>query len=173
VTGEGPRRLLVLGYGNPGRLDDGLGPAFAARIEALQIPGVSTDANYQLNVEDAAALATYDVVLLADASVDAPPPFTLQELKPVSSGLGFSSHSLSAPALLGMVEELFNAHPKTYLLGIRGVDFNEFGERLSPSAKTNLDAAVASIEPLLRQPDRWAQLQDSLPHFPVGRMDRL
>ena len=36
-----PRRLLVIGYGNPGRLDDGLGPAFAAQVERLQLPDVS------------------------------------------------------------------------------------------------------------------------------------
>ncbi len=34
-----PRRILLIGYGNPGRGDDGLGPLLAARIEALAIPG--------------------------------------------------------------------------------------------------------------------------------------
>jgi len=154
VTEALPPRIYVLGYGNPGRLDDGLGPAFADRIEALQIPGVTTDANYQLNVEDAATLAGYNLILLADASVDAPPPFELKELKPEHSGLGFSSHSLSPGALLGMVEDLFDAHPRAYLLGIRGLEFNAFGERLSERAQANLDAAIAFIEPLLRQPEK-------------------
>jgi hydrogenase maturation protease len=158
VTEEGAIRIYVMGYGNPGRLDDGLGPAFAERIEAFQIPGVTTDANYQLNVEDAATLAGYDLILLADASVNAPPPFELKKLKPESSGLGFSSHSLSPRALLGMVGDLFDAHPRAYLLGIRGVEFNDFGERLSEEANRNLIAAVAFVEPLLRQPVLLTQL---------------
>jgi hydrogenase maturation protease len=29
------RRVLVLGYGNPGRQDDGLGPAAVAEIEKM------------------------------------------------------------------------------------------------------------------------------------------
>jgi len=155
VTEPAPIRVFVLGYGNPGRLDDGLGPAFAERIRALGIPGVTTDVDYQLNVEDAAALAEQDLILLADASVDAPEPFSLQPLKPESSGLGFSSHSLSAGALLGMTAELFDAHPAAFLLGIRGHEFNAFGEQLSERAQANLNAAIAHIEPLLRQPEKW------------------
>ena len=52
---KAPRKVLLIGYGNPGRLDDGLGPALAAAVEKLAIPGVTVDADYQLNVEDAAA----------------------------------------------------------------------------------------------------------------------
>ena len=33
--------MLLLGYGNPGRLDDGLGPALAAQVERLALPGVT------------------------------------------------------------------------------------------------------------------------------------
>jgi len=155
VTEGEPIRIYVLGYGNPGRLDDGLGPAFAERIAALNIPGITTDANYQLNVEDAATLAEFDLILFADASVDAPEPFSLQPLKPAYTGVGFSSHSLSAGALLGMMGELFDARPAAFLLGIRGYVFNEFGERLSAEATANLEAAVTHLEPLLRQPRPW------------------
>jgi len=155
VTEEAPLRILVMGYGNPGRLDDGLGPAFAERIQALGIPGVTTDANYQLNVEDAAMLAEQDLVLFADASVDAPEPFSLQPLKPAYTGVGFSSHSLSAGALLGMTAELFDTRPAAFLLGIRGYEFNEFGEQISERAQANLATAVAHLEPRLRQPRSW------------------
>jgi hydrogenase maturation protease len=156
MTEAEPVRIFVMGYGNPGRLDDGLGPAFAERIRALGIPGVTTDADYQLNVENAATLAEHDLILFADASVDAPEPFDLQPLEAEHSGLGFSSHSLSAGALLGLVQDLFGARPKAWLLGIRGYAFNEFGERLSERAQANLNAAVAFVEPRLRQPQVWA-----------------
>ena len=48
-----PRRILLLGYGNPGRCDDGLGPAFAARIEARGLPGLDVFTDYQLTVDHA------------------------------------------------------------------------------------------------------------------------
>ena len=44
------------GYGNPGRQDDGLGPALAECIQALQWTGVTGDADYQLNIENGAAV---------------------------------------------------------------------------------------------------------------------
>ena len=144
-------QILVMGYGNPGRLDDGLGPAFAERIQALAIPGVTADADYQLAVEDAAAVARYDVVLFADASADGPAPFGVQALAAERKGLGFSSNSLSAGALLGLAERLFGAAPRAYMLALRGYDFQAFGERLSEPAKANLEAAVAHFEPLLRR----------------------
>ena len=73
-------RVLVLGYGNPGRQDDGLGPAAAARIEALGLPNVTVEADYQLNIEDGAALAGHDVALFVDASRDAPAPYAIEEV---------------------------------------------------------------------------------------------
>ena len=143
-------QILVIGYGNPGRLDDGLGPALAERIQALALPGVTVEADYQLNVEDAADVARHAIVVFADASVDADEPFTLRPLAAERDGLGFSSHSVSAAALLGMAEALFGASPRAYVLAIRGYDFGSFGERLSPRAAANLAAAVEHLASLLR-----------------------
>ncbi|MBV8574206.1 MAG: hypothetical protein JOZ58_04080, partial [Acetobacteraceae bacterium] len=38
--GHSRPRVLVLGYGNPGRQDDGLGPAAVAEIDRRAFPGV-------------------------------------------------------------------------------------------------------------------------------------
>jgi len=143
-------RILVIGYGNPGRLDDGLGPAFAARVGALAIPDVTAEADYQLNVEEAAAVAQSEVVVFADASADAEEPFTLRPLEAEHGGLGFSSHSVSPAALLGLAQSLFGASPRAYVLAIRGYAYDAFGEGLSPRAQANLDAALDYLAPLLR-----------------------
>ena len=54
-------KILIYGYGNPGRQDDGLGNAFTNRIqEWVAIEGLHDfhfDSNYQLNIEDAEAIA--------------------------------------------------------------------------------------------------------------------
>src|SRR5450432_1649313 len=60
ASNSGAPRILVIGYGNPGREDDGLGPAAAAEIERLGRPGVSVRGNYQLVLEDAADVAEAD-----------------------------------------------------------------------------------------------------------------
>jgi hydrogenase maturation protease len=65
---EAPRTVLLLGYGNPGRLDDGLGSELAARVQALGLPGVTVDSDYQLCLEDAEAVSRHDVVVFADAA---------------------------------------------------------------------------------------------------------
>ncbi len=148
------RKVLIIGYGNPGRLDDGLGPALAERFRPAECaPGnfqtlekLTVESNYQLNVEDAAQIAEYDGVVFADASTDVPPPFTFEPVVPAAGGLSFSSHSVSAPQLLGMVKELFHAEPAAWMLAIRGAEFNGFGERLSEQAERNLDRAAAFLE---------------------------
>jgi hydrogenase maturation protease len=146
---EATGKVLVIGYGNPGRLDDGLGPALAARLEALALPGVTVDADYQLTVEDAATVAAHDVVVLVDADTSGAEPFHFDRLAP-TPGLGFSSHSVSPGALLALAEDLFGARPEAWVLGIRGYDFNEFGERISERAQANLDAATAFVVATLR-----------------------
>lgn len=135
-------KILVIGYGNPGRLDDGLGPAFAERVQALDLTNVTVESNYQLNIEDAELISNYEVVVLADASVDAVAPFEFRPMTAKDPVVGFSSHSITAESLLGLAEQLFNSEPKAYAMAIRGYDFNEFGEWLSEAAQSNLTAAV-------------------------------
>ncbi len=135
--------ILVIGYGNPGRLDDGLGPAFAEKIEALNLPGLTVESNYQLNIEDAELISKFDIVVFADASVDADAPFEFRPLEPKAPMVGFSSHSITAESLLGLAENLFNAKPPAFAMAIRGYEFNEFGEVLSEKATANLAEAVA------------------------------
>jgi len=71
-------KTLVIGVGNAGRQDDGLGPALVERLAGVkppervivQTPDGAVDAfwAYQLNIEDAAAVREYDRVVFVDAS---------------------------------------------------------------------------------------------------------
>ena len=146
---ENSVKILLIGYGNPGRLDDGLGPALAEAVAKLAIPGVTVDADYQLTVEDAAEIARHDVVIFADADVSGPEPFSFRRIEPAPA-VSFSSHSVQPSAVLGLACELFAAQSEGYLLGIRGYAFNSFGESLSEKAQANLDAAMRFITQALR-----------------------
>ena len=114
--------MLILGYGNPGRQDDGLGPAIAEAVEEWALPNVTTDAAYQLNIEEATALAEHDVVVFVDASVNAPEPYSLKRIE-AESEITFTTHSVSPESVLALCEDHFNARPETYVLAVRGYEF--------------------------------------------------
>ena len=147
---ENTATVMLIGYGNPGRFDDGLGPALAAAVEQWRVPGVTVDADYQLTLEDAAAAARHDVVIFADADASGCEPFTFRMVEPAPA-LGFSTHSIQPSAVLGLAHELFGARTRGYVLGIRGYAFDEFNESLSEGAQENLAAALRFIEPVLRE----------------------
>jgi hydrogenase maturation protease len=144
-----PDNVLVIGYGNPGRRDDGLGPAAAAALEKLALSGVTVDADYQLTVEYASEAARHGAVVFIDAACEGPEPFAFRPIEPGAS-ISFSTHSVQPDGVLALAVELFQARPAAYVLGIRGYTFNEFGEGLSARAQANLAAALDFIEPVIR-----------------------
>ena len=135
--------VLLYGYGNPSRGDDGLGPALAAAIEDLAVPGINVDANYQLTVEDAAEMGRYSAVVFADAAAEGPSPFWFSRIDDSSTGrLGWTSHSVTPVQVVALARDLFGSKVAAYALGIRGYSFGELGDGLSEQAKENLDKAV-------------------------------
>ena len=153
--------VLVIGFGNPGRRDDGLGPALVAALEQRNLPGVSLDANYQLNIEDATAVAEHPVVIFVDASAVDDAPYCVREVTPRFQE-SFTSHSITPQMVLGYAHHYFGADTRAYLLGIRGYEFNEFGERLSADARANLERAAAYLEAVLRRGELERLEQDAL-----------
>jgi len=144
-----PADVLLLGYGNPGRLDDGLGPALAEAVQEMAPEGVTVEADYQLNVEHAAMAARHRHVLFVDAAVDGPEPYFFRRLQAAGDAT-FTTHSVQPEAVLAMARQLFGAAPEGYALGIRGYAFDEFGEHLSAGAQSNLAAALRFLLPLLQ-----------------------
>jgi hydrogenase maturation protease len=143
-------RILVIGYGNPGRRDDGLGPAFAARLEALRLPGITVESDYQLAIEHAHLAAQHDSVVFADAAADIEreSPFYLRAVQPAPED-HYSSHSISPQAVLRLAAQCFAAHPRGWLLGIRPMDLESFAEGLTPEAEANLSTALTAFREAL------------------------
>lgn len=143
------RRILVYGYGNPGRQDDGLGPALADRIEAGKPAGVSVDAAYQLAIEDAADIAGYDVVVFVDADMEGPEPYSMRRLEP-SASITFTSHLIGPESVLALCGQMYGKTPECWLLGIRGHAY-DFGEELTEKARENLEEAFAYLIDFIEQ----------------------
>lgn len=144
------RSILVFGYGNPAREDDGLGPAVIERLETLDIDGVTCDSNYQLQVEDAAAISEYDVVVFVDAMVNREEPYIFQTLEP-ERVVEVDSHSVEPAGIVGLAQELFNSRARAYMLGIRGYSFTMFKEGLTEEASENMEKAMKFLVHVLHE----------------------
>jgi hydrogenase maturation protease len=135
--------LLVFGWGNASRGDDALGPLCieAMRAEFEGDPRIEFLDDYQLQIEHALDLVGRRRVLFVDASHDAEPPFAVSEID-ARADASFSTHSLSAPALLKVYEGLHRAAPpRCTLLAIRGEQF-ALGAPPSTAAVIHLGAAL-------------------------------
>jgi hydrogenase maturation protease len=142
VTPE--KRYLLIGYGNPGRGDDGLGPAVAAGIEALDLAGLTVEIDYQLTVDHAAMIAAHDVVVFVDAMEGLDQPY-LFSAAGTDQPQALGSHTVTPEAALHLARILFGAAPEAWILAVAGYAFEEVREGLSPQAGTNMEAATAFL----------------------------
>jgi hydrogenase maturation protease len=146
-------RVLVIGYGNPARGDDGLGPALADRLERMALPGVTVEADYQLSIEHAALAAEHDIVVFADAAAAGEAPFTFARLAPACEE-SFSTHAVTPGQVLGLAGSCFGAVPRGYVLAIRGRALEGFAEGLTREARAGLEAALGHLAARI-EASRW------------------
>jgi hydrogenase maturation protease len=133
------KKITVYGYGNPGRQDDGLGPALISMLDEHNINGVVTDSNYQLNIEDAELVSNSDCVVFVDATMSGDEAFTFTEIE-ASNDITFTTHAMSPESVLALCQELYDKSVKAYVLAVRGYGWN-FQEGLTPEAEINLGKA--------------------------------
>jgi hydrogenase maturation protease len=137
------KKILVYGYGNPGRQDDGLGVLLADKIDSWakknKLDTIFTDTNYQLNIEDAYGLNEYDHVIFADASITDMKNYLFEPVT-VSIKPEFTMHSVSPGFVVGLCEEMYQKIPECYILHIKGYAW-EFMLKPGKNAKKNLDDA--------------------------------
>lgn len=144
-------RQLVIGIGNPGRGDDGLGPALAEAIRAEAIAGVEVEVDYQLAIEHAAWIAEVDTVWFVDASIEAgDAPYVCRRLRP-RPGLDFTSHVLEPGRVLALADELYGCRPEAWLFTVVGESFEMFEQELSVVAAARLADARGELAGCLRR----------------------
>jgi hydrogenase maturation protease len=142
--------VLIIGYGNPARGDDGLGPACLEALEQARDAGLLADCfdtltDFQLQVELALDLHGYDELVFVDAHLDLPEACEFSVITPAQDH-SFSSHALSPAALLAAYAQFYNAAPpRAYQLAIQGKAF-ALGEPLSMAAKLNLQEALTLLQ---------------------------
>jgi len=146
------KKILIYGYGNPGRQDDGIGACFINKVNKWikdeHLCDIITDCNYQLNIEDAALISEFHTVIFVDASiVEDIENFKMIEIQPVHETVEFSMHAVSPAYVLDLCRKIYNIYPKTFVLHIKGYEF-EFVETISEKAMQNIDVAFSYLKNL-------------------------
>ncbi|PKP34891.1 MAG: hypothetical protein CVU00_04915 [Bacteroidetes bacterium HGW-Bacteroidetes-17] len=148
-------KILIYAYGNPGRQDDGLGNAFIERMEEWasenKIEGLEFDSNYQLNIEDAHAIADKDLVIFVDASVEELDDFCISKVTE-NSKITFTTHAASPGYIVDLCKEIYKKAPPAYLIHIKGYEW-EFMEGITAKAIENMELAFEYLKPFILNPE--------------------
>ena len=144
------KKILIYGYGNPGRQDDGIGARFIELVDEWiakdKLTGIYTDCNYQLNVEDSALIADYDTVIFVDASVVADvEKYRLDIVEPNNATIEFTMHAVSTAYVVDLCRKIYGKTPEAYVLHVKAYEF-EFIEVLTPKAEENMKEAFEYLK---------------------------
>ena len=157
---DGPAAgVLVVGYGNPLRSDDGVGPVVAERLAAdPRLLGADVRAEHQLTPELALDASRASLLVLVDAAEDleagevavrridhggAAGPGLPEEAGPPLT------HHLDPGGLLALARQLFGSAPaEIVIIGI-GPASLEVGETLSPEVEAAVPRVVEAVAALV------------------------
>ena len=144
-------RVLILGYGNPLRSDDGLGWRAAEELSRnVSSPDVEVLIRYQLTPELADTVSQAEAVFFLDARHDGEPgELTFQPVTPEASPASFF-HQLSPATVLALCRELYGRCPPAFLVSLCGECFDH-GERLSPRVAASLPHLTTLVGQLAHQ----------------------
>jgi hydrogenase maturation protease len=151
-------RILVIGYGNPDRQDDGVAwHIMCALAKKLGYPapltyedefpandGLDFAFSLQLTPEMAEEIAAYERVCFVDAHTGVIPQEV--QMVPVESEFQRSpfTHHLTPQSLLSMCETLYHKKPEAALISVRGYHFG-FERELSAETGALVPEAVGLI----------------------------
>lgn len=137
--------MLIIGYGNSLRGDDGLGEYISRRLrDMLTRPDVEILSQYQLTPELVEPISRADRVIFIDARTGAVPgAIECARVEPVPDA-GPLMHHVSPAGLLAASWGLYGRHPEAVLFSVAG-DCFDYGEGLSPAVQAAVPALLARI----------------------------
>ena len=178
--------VLVVGYGNPLRSDDGVGPAVAERLaQDPRLRGAEIRAEHQLTPELALDASGATLLVLIDAAEDAGAgEVVVRRLGPDGTTGGGPveeagpplTHHLDPGGLLALARELFGAAPASVVIVGIGVASLEVGETLSPEVQAAVPRVVELVAALVAEAMPAARdatvLVDAAMRAPRGAAER-
>jgi hydrogenase maturation protease len=138
--------VLVVGYGNPLRSDDGIG-WHAARLLATdsRLDGARVLAHHQLAPELAEDISRASLVVLVDAAAEGDPgSVAVRQIEPRPATPATWSHHLDPETLAGLAQTLYGAVPPIVLVSVAAATFAE-GDGLSSALQQALPEVVEVV----------------------------
>jgi hydrogenase maturation protease len=150
VTAAG---VLIVGYGNPLRSDDGVGWHAARRLATdPRLAGARVLAHQQLAPELAADVSRASLVVLVDAAAEGDPgSVAVRQIgSPPPTPITWSHH-LTPETLAGLAEALYGAVPPIVLVSVAAESFAD-GDSLSGPLQQALPEVVEVVAGVVSQP---------------------
>lgn len=140
--------ILVLGYGNPLRSDDGVGwRAAECLAEVLEDTNAEIRTLHQLTPELAYPISESALVIFIDASREGEPgELTCSQVLAQVLPVRFS-HELAPEAVMALVKHMYGVSPPAYLVSLCGQNFG-VGEELSPLISAQMPRLVSLVTQL-------------------------
>lgn len=143
-------KVLILGYGNPLRGDDGFGCEAARRLAAfIRNPGIDIREMHQLTPELAEPIGHAGHVIFIDASRE-DPPGKVQRRPVGAASPGTFTHHLTPATLLACALELYGRAPDAVLFTAGGMSF-EYGMILSEPMEAAVNEVCRQVLALLNK----------------------
>jgi hydrogenase maturation protease len=163
--GASSRRVLIVGFGNTLRRDDGVGVRAAELLAAdprLAARQVEVRTAYQLLPEMALDMGAVSLVIFVDADLRGLPGSI--EVRPIVADAprsdadaraepGASSHHVGGGELVALASALTGRRPEAVTIGI-GVADTELGEGLSAAVEAALPRVVQVVADLVERHHR-------------------
>jgi hydrogenase maturation protease len=141
-----PGGVLVVGYGNSLRGDDGVGWHAAGLLATHpRLTGARVLARHQLVPELAADVSRASLVVLVDAADEGDPgSVSVRRVRPRPPTPAIWSHHLDPETLAGLAEAVFGFAPPVVLVSVAAGSFAE-GDRLSAALERVLPKVVQVV----------------------------
>lgn len=138
-------RLLIIGYGNPLRGDDGVGYQIADQLARLAGDSANVLTVHQLTPELTEPIRGADLVVFIDACYEGQPgTWTCETIRPDPNPSHKFTHYFTPANLLSYTRTVFGVNPKALLVSVAGRSF-DYSEDLSPTVAAIVPEIVASV----------------------------
>ena len=143
-------RVLVVGFGNALRSDDGVGWHVAERLaDDPRFAAVDVLRRHQLTPELALDVSRASFVIFVDASRAAPGLLAIEPVERAAGrGVAAWTHHFDPATLLALAADLYGATPDAVAVSV-GVASLEMGESLSPAVEGAMDRVADAVAGLV------------------------
>lgn len=140
--------VLIIGYGNPLRGDDGLGWRAA---EALRGSAAEVRTVHQLTPELAEPVSRAQLVVFIDAGCDhSEGTIVFRRLAADASPPRMFSHEFTPEVVLSLARKLYGRSPEAALFSVGGASF-DCGDELSEAVQSAVPDLLAQVQKIIHQ----------------------